>query len=122
MKDLKTLSDAIDWFSVPEHCLEAVEQMRWPDGKIPCPVCSYKDHNWLRNQNCWQCKSCGKQFSVKLGTVFEASQISLEKWLLAIWLVANSENGIGTYEIAKNIGVTMRSARFVLKRISLALG
>jgi transposase-like protein len=121
MKDLKTLQVAIRWFADPKHCLEAVKQMRWPDGKIACPFCDKDRHYWLDKQMRWKCAGCRKQFSVKQGTIFEDSPLSLDKWLCAMWLIANCKNGISSYELARDIGITQKSAWFMLHRIRYAM-
>jgi transposase-like protein len=77
--------------------------------------------HWLKNQRRWQCRDCGKQYSVKVNTIFEDSPISLQKWLPAMWLLANCKNGISSYEIGRDIGVTQKSAWFMLQRIRLAM-
>jgi len=121
MKNVKTLADAIRWFAKPANCVEAVKQMRWPDGRVLCCFCGSERHYWLAKQMRWKCAKCRKQFSVKLGTVFEDSAIPLEKWLTAIWLIANCKNGISSYELARHIGITQKSAWFVLQRIRFVL-
>jgi hypothetical protein len=77
--------------------------------------------HWLKTQRRWQCRDCGKQYSVKVNTIFEDSAIKLDKWLTAMWLLANCKNGISSYEVAKDIGVTQKSAWFMLQRIRLAM-
>jgi transposase-like protein len=96
--------------------------MRWPDG-VTCPHCEGKRVSYLSSRRIWKCmaKECHKQFSVKTGTVFEDSPISLDKWLTATWLTVNCKNGISSYEIAKDLKVTQKSAWFMLHRIRLAL-
>jgi len=96
--------------------------MRWPNGP-QCPVCQMpaSRQHWLMNQRRWQCRDCGKQYSVKVNTIFEDSAIKLGKWLTAIWLMANCENGVSSYEIARSVGVTQKSAWFMLQRIRLAM-
>jgi transposase-like protein len=120
--ELKTLSDAIRYFSDEQTCIDTVAAMRWPDGPH-CPACLMPDtrQHWLKNQRRWQCRDCGKQYSVKVNTIFEDSPISLQKWLPAMWLLANCKNGISSYEIARDIGVTQKSAWFMLQRIRLAM-
>jgi transposase-like protein len=122
--ELKTLSDAIRYFSDEQVCIDTVAGMRWlaEDGPT-CPKCnSPKDRqHWLKTQKRWQCRDCGKQHSVKVGTIFEDSAISLQKWLPAMWLLANCKNGISSYELAKDIGVTQKSAWFMLHRIRKAM-
>jgi transposase-like protein len=120
--ELKTLSDAIRYFSDEQTCIDTVAAMRWPDG-VQCPACLMPDirQHWLKNQRRWQCRDCGKQYSVKVNTIFEDSPIFLQKWLPAMWLLANCKNGISSYEIARDIGVTQKSAWFMLQRIRLAM-
>jgi transposase-like protein len=120
--EVKTLSDAIRYFSDEQTCIDTVAFMRWPNG-VECPAClSAKDRqHWLKNQRRWQCRECGRQYSVKLNTIFEDSAIPLTKWLPAMWLLANCKNGISSYEIARDIGVTQKSAWFMLHRIREAM-
>ena len=83
--------------------------------------CRETRQHWLKNQRRWQCRDCGKQYSVKVNTIFEDSAIKLDKWLTAMWLLANCKNGISSYEIARALGVTQKSAWFMLQRIRLAM-
>jgi transposase-like protein len=123
MEDLKSLTAAIRFFADPMHCIDTVAMMRWPDGKPVCPSCGCDRYYWLAKQMRWKCRNgkCNKQYSVKVGTIFEESPIKLDKWLIAIWLVANCKNGISSYEIARNVDVTQKSAWFMLHRIRKAL-
>jgi transposase-like protein len=120
--ELKTLSDAIRYFADEQVCIDTVAAMRWPNGP-QCPACLSPEprQHWLKNQRRWQCRECGKQYSVKVNTIFEDSPIKLDKWLTAMWLLANCKNGISSYEIAKDIGVTQKSAWFMLHRLRLAM-
>jgi transposase-like protein len=93
--------------------------MRWPDGPV-CPACSHKEHYYLKTQRRWKCKECYKQFSVKLGTIFEDSPLTLDKWLCAMWLIANCKNGVSSCEVARDLGITQKSAWFMLHRIRKA--
>jgi transposase-like protein len=95
--------------------------LRWPDGVPTCPRCANKDHYWLGTQKRWKCKKCSRQFSVKQGTIFEDSPLGLDKWLAALWLIVNCKNGISSHEVAKDLGVTQKSAWFMLHRLRLAL-
>jgi transposase-like protein len=121
MEHPKTLTDAIRFYADPMNCINAVKEMRWADGEPECPHCSAKRNYWLAKQMRWKCAKCRKQFTAKTGTVFEDSPISLDKWLIGIWLVANCKNGISSYEIARHVGVTQKSAWFMLHRIRYAL-
>ncbi len=117
----KTLQDAIRYFSDEQTCIDTVAAMRWPDGKPACPACEGKEHYYLATQKRWKCKACGRQFSVKLGTIFEDSPVSLDKWLVAFWMLANCRNGVSSYELSRTIGVTQKSAWFMLHRVRLAM-
>jgi transposase-like protein len=118
----KTLQEAIKYFADADTCNTFMAQMRWPDG-VTCPYCEGKAVSYLSTRSKWKCmnKACHKQFSVKVGTIMEDSAIKLEKWLAAIWLIANAKNGISSYEIHRALGVTQKSAWFLLHRIRLAM-
>lgn len=117
----KTLQDAIQFFSDEQVCIDTVSQMRWPLGKPECPSCGHADHYYLATQRRWKCKECWKQFSVKVGTIFEDSPLSLTKWLPALWMIVNCKNGISSYELGKALGVSQKSAWFMLHRLRTAL-
>ncbi len=117
----KTLQAAVQYFSDEQTCIDTLAALRWPDGKPTCPSCGKQDHYYLASQRRWKCKECWKQFSVKVGTVFVESAIPLSKWLVALWMLVNCKNGISSYEIGKAIGITQKSAWFVLHRLRLAL-
>lgn len=118
----KTLQQAAIYFSDSDNCLSYLVARRWPKGVV-CPTCGRTDVRFLANQRKWQCKSVHhhRQFSVKVGTIFEDSPISLDKWLMAMWMIANCKNGISSYEVARALGITQKSAWFVMHRIRLAL-
>lgn len=118
---MDALVEAIRYFSDAQVCIDTVAAMRWPEGKPVCPKCGSLEHYYLKTQKRWKCKSCAKQFSVKVGTIFEDSAIPLDKWLVAIWMVANCKNGVSSYEVARDLGVTQKSAWFMLHRIRLAM-
>jgi transposase-like protein len=120
---MDTLIEAIRYFSDPKVCIDTVAAMRWPEGKAVCPKCGGENLLFLTNQSRWKCraKGCAKQFSVKVGTIFEDSPIGLDKWLVAMWLVANCKNGVSSYEVARDLGITQKSAWFMLHRIRLCM-
>ncbi len=122
MQEPKTLREAIILFSDPDNCLKYMSARRWPNG-VFCPTCGRADAKFLKNQRRWQCKSVHpkRQFTLKTGTVMEESPIPLEKWLPAMWLLSNCKNGISSYELAKDLGITQKSAWFMLHRIRLAM-
>lgn len=119
----KTLQEAIIFFADADRCLDYLALRRWPDGMPVCPVCGRNDAKFLTNQRKWQCKSVHhhRQFSVKVGTIFEDSPIPLEKWLPAVWVIVNCKNGISSYEVARDLGVTQKTAWFMLHRIRKAM-
>jgi transposase-like protein len=116
----KTLQQAIRYFSDEQVCINTVAQLRWPNGPT-CPKCGSGEHYYLATQKRWKCKKCAKQFSVKVGTIFEDSPISLDKWLAALWMLVNCKNGISSYEVGRALGLTQKSAWFVLHRLRLAM-
>src|SRR5437016_616309 len=116
----KTLQQAIRHFSNEQVCIDTIAGLRWPNGPV-CPKCDHTEHYYLATQKRWKCKKCSKQFSVKVGTIFEDSPISLDKWLIALWLLVNCKNGVSSYEVGRDLGITQKSAWFVLHRLRLAL-
>ncbi len=117
----KTLQEAIKYYSDEQVCIDTVAALRWADGKATCPACGKHEHYYLKTQKRWKCKDCSRQFSVKLGTIFEDSPISLDKWLIALWMLVSCKNGISSYEVARDLGITQKSAWFVMHRLRLAL-
>jgi len=119
----QTLQEAIVYFSDQENCLKYLVARRteWSNGVI-CPTCGSDKVSFLKNQLRWQCAAhhAKRQFSVKVGTIFEESPIGLDKWLAAMWMILNCKNGISSCEIARALGVTQKTAWFMLHRIRLA--
>lgn len=117
-----TLLEAVRYFSDPDTCLQFMINLRWPDGVV-CPRCGSREVTFLANARVWKCrvKHDSQKFSIKVGTVMEDSPIALEKWLPAIWLITNAKNGISSYEIHRALGVTQKTAWFMLHRIRLAM-
>src|SRR6266566_1098229 len=120
MEQPKTLQAAIKHFSDEQVCIDTVARLRWPNGP-ECPACGHKEHYWLASQKRWKCKECYKQFTVKLGTIFEDSPIPLQKWLPALWMIVSCKNGISSYELARDLGVSQKSSWFMLHRLRRAL-
>ncbi len=118
-----TLREAFIQFSNEDLCVQFVAVMRWPDGDPVCPHCNQTGTGYLKTQRRWKCKNrdCRKQFSVKVGTIFEDSPIPLSKWLTVVWMVTNCKNGISSYEVARDIGVTQKSAWFMEHRVRTAM-
>lgn len=122
MKAPKTLQEAIIYFADADNCITYMVAHRWPNGVV-CPTCGRKDVTWLASQYKWQCKSshAKRQFSAKVGTIFEDSPLGLEKWIPAVWLVVSAKNGISSMEIHRSLGVTQKTAWFMLHRIREAM-
>ena len=118
----KSLQEAIVYFSNPDNCVTYLVERRWPAG-VMCPGCASLKVSYNAKRRTWKCGShhSRREFSVKVGTIFEDSPISLDKWLTVTWLVTNCKNGISSYEVARDIQVTQKSAWFMLHRIRLAL-
>jgi transposase-like protein len=121
-KTPKTLTQAVKYFADPKTTLEYFVQIRWPDG-VRCPHCGSEKVSFLANQNRWQChtKHPKRQFSAKVGTIFEDSPLLLEQWLVAVWLEVNAKNSISSCELARALGITQKSAWFMLHRVRFAL-
>jgi transposase-like protein len=119
----KTLQQAIVYFSDPDTAFAEMVKFRWPDGVVKCPTCGSADVYFTESRHIWQCKEKHerRQFSVKVGSIMEDSPLGIDKWLIASWLISSAKNGISSYELAKAIGVTQKSAWFMLHRIRLAM-
>ena len=121
MKEPKTLQEAIVYFADPERAFVYAVNWRWPDGVVTCPRCGHDQHSFIKTRLLWYCKGCKKQFTAKVGTIFEDSPIPFTKWLPAMWLIANCKNGISSYELAKALGITQKTAWFMLHRLRVAM-
>lgn len=122
MSEPKTLVEAIRHFADPDVALATMVELRWPNG-VCCPTCGRSDVRFVKTRRIWECKGDHpkRQFSAKVGTVFEDSPIGLDKWFVAVWMVANCKNGVSSYELHRAVGVTQKSAWFMLHRIRLAM-
>ena len=114
------LMSAIRHYSNPLTCIQEVAAVKWPSGQAACPRCSSKKATFLSTRLLWKCRDCKKQFSVKVGTIFEDSAVPLDKWLCAMWMLANCKNGVSSYEIGKALEVTQKTAWFMMHRIRYA--
>jgi transposase-like protein len=121
-KEPRTLQEAIVYFADPDNCLQYVAARRWPDGVV-CPTCGRTDVSFVASRRLWQCKARHPkaQFSVKVGTIFEDSALSLSKWLPVVWMLTNCKNGISSWEIHRSFGITQKCAWHMLHRIRLAM-
>ena len=116
-----TLQQAVAYFSDPQQAFEAAVEFRWPGSNVTCPRCEQKKFSFIKTRRIWFCYVCKKQFTVKVGTVMEDSPLGLDKWMVAIWMLANCKNGISSYELGKNLGIRQQSAWFMLHRIREAM-
>lgn len=119
MKTPDTLLEAITYFADRNRSREFLAVLRWPTGPV-CPRCGAVEPLFLQTRKLWKCRACKTQFSVKVGTIFEDSPIGLDKWLPALWMLVNAKNGVSSYEIARALGVTQKTAWFMMHRIRLA--
>jgi transposase-like protein len=118
-----TLIEAVVYFKDPDNCLNFLAAHRWSDGVVMCPRCASTNVGFIASRRMWQCKTRHPlaQFSIKVGTIFEDSPLGLDKWLPAMWMIASDRNGISSWELHRAIGVTQKTAWFMLHRIRLAM-
>jgi|ERR1035438_1258409 transposase-like protein len=119
----KTLQEAIKHFSTYDNCKTFMVALRWPDGKVKCPQCGSDHVAYLENARLWKCYSKHERpkFSLKTGTIFEDSPLGLDKWLPVMWMLVNCKNGVSSWEIHRAMGVTQKTAWFMLQRARLAM-
>ncbi len=115
------LPQAVQFFSDPEFCHRLFVFIRWPDGVPICTRCGYNRSNYCSTRRVWTCRACGKQFTVKLGTIFEGSRIGLDKWLPVLWLIAQGVRTVSFREVARSLGITHTTVWFMFHRIRLAM-
>jgi hypothetical protein len=123
MTEPKSLQEAIVYFSNPDNCIDYLAIRRWPNGKVVCPTCGCETVKFSEKRRTWTCAKHHnkREFSIKVGTVMEDSAIPLDKWMMTTWMVTNCKNGVSSYEIARDVKVTQKSAWFMLHRIRLAM-
>jgi hypothetical protein len=118
----QTLQEAIEYFADADTTFNFMVKLRWPNG-VSCPRCGEGNPRFISTRKIWECRKCKqrKQFSVKVGTIFEDSALPLNKWLTAVWMIVNAKNGISSCEIMRSLGVTQKTGWFMLQRIRLAM-
>ena len=118
-----TLQEAVIHYASAENCHQFMIKLRWPDGKVQCPRCGSFDVAYLPNANVFKCyvKHERQKFSLKVGTIFEDSPLGLDKWLPVMWMLVNCKNGVSSWEIHRAVGVTQKTAWFMLQRGRLAM-
>ncbi|OQW36526.1 MAG: hypothetical protein A4E19_15300 [Nitrospira sp. SG-bin1] len=115
-----TLQEAIRYFADSQRCQDLLSAIRWPQGPV-CPKCNSLRQGYLKSRNVYQCKDCRKQYTAKLGTIFEDSPLPLDKWFCALWMLTSAKNGVSSYEVHRALKVTQKTAWFMLHRLRLAL-
>lgn len=117
----KTLQEVVAYFSNTDRAFKHAVELRWPGGKITCPRCGSDRHSFVSTRRLWYCNPCKKQFTMKVGTIFEDSPLGMDKWMTAVWMLVSCKNGISSYELHRGLGITQKSAWFMLHRIRKAL-
>lgn len=122
-KEPKTMIEAVEYFKSPANCRAYMVPRRWPNGVVTCPTCGDTRVKFSEKHNRWQCAvhHPKRQFTLKTGTIMEDSPIGLDKWMPAIWLICSNRNGISSWELHRALGVTQKTAWFMLGRIRLAM-
>jgi transposase-like protein len=121
MEAPETLQNAIIYFSDLDRCFQYALNLRWPNGVVSCPRCGSEKHSSIKTRRIWFCAGCKKQFTLKVGTIFEDSPLGLDKWMCAFWMLCNCKNGISSCEVSRAIGITQKSAWFMMHRIRKAM-
>jgi len=116
-----TLIEAVRYFADLDRCEELMRKMRWPTGTIRCPECDSTNVGEIKTRRLLRCRDCRRQIYTKRGTIFEDSPLGLDKWFVAVWSIANCKNGISSHELARALGVTQKTAWFMLHRIRVAM-
>jgi transposase-like protein len=114
------LQQAVVMFSDLDKALAYAIKLRWPEG-VACPRCGSDQNRFVKTRRLWFCKGCQKQFTIKVGTIFEDSPIDIGKWMIAYWMLISCKNGVSSYEVARTLGITQKSAWFMLHRLRLAM-
>jgi transposase-like protein len=115
-----TLIEAISFYADEENCQQTMMAIRFPNG-VCCPRCGDMNVTRLSRRTVWKCNGCKRQFTMKVGTIFEDSALSFSKWLPAVWMLAGAKNGISSCELARALGVQQKTAWFMLHRIRHAM-
>src|SRR5947209_1624039 len=121
MKPPRTLQEAIAYFADPDRAFAYALKLRLPNGRIYCPRCGAEKFSFIKTRRIWFCYACKKQFTVKVKTIMEDSALGLDKWMTAVWMIVACKNGISSHELARTLGITQKSAWFMLQRIREAL-
>jgi transposase-like protein len=117
----QSLLDAVRHFSDLAACNALMLKIKWPSGRVVCPHCGGERCAEKADGKRLRCRDCRKDFSYKVGTIFEDSPLGLDKWFVAVWSIANCKNGISSHELGRALGVTQKTAWFMLHRIREAM-
>lgn len=120
-EDFDSLIEVLEYFDSEQKCVDYFQLKRWGDNPI-CPHCDHSKIYKFSDGKRFKCAKCRKQFTVRVGTIFEGSNISFRKWFAAICLIVNHKKGISSYQLARDVRVTQRTAWFMLQRIRRDLG
>lgn len=120
MTELKTLQQALVYFSNEENARKAAIELIWPDG-ITCSHCGSRKYHWIELQERWKCKLCHLPFSIKNKTLMENSHYPIGVWMSAIWMFASARNGVSAREISRTLGISRKAAWFLMHRIRTAM-
>lgn len=119
LNDFNSLLDLLKAFPDEKTCISHLEKLRWTAGMV-CPICGCSGKfNRITRGNIYKCNYCYKTFSVRKGTIFEESRLPLQTWFAAFWLVTSNRKGINSCQLARELGITQKSAWFLLGRIRL---
>lgn len=123
LQKFSTLLELLKYFSSNKVCIDYLELLRWADGaKCPYENCGHDKIFKFSNGKLYKCAKCKKQFSIKVGTIFEDSKIPLQKWYAAIYLITSHKKGISSIQLGKDIGVTQKTAWYMNHRVRHSLG
>jgi transposase-like protein len=121
LHEFGSLIEVFKAFSDEKRCLEYLKQLRWKDGIKTCPRCQSEKIYSFKDGKRYSCGNCLKQFTIKVGTIFEGSKLELSKWFAAIYLITSRKKGISSVQLAKDLDVTQKTSWFLLHRIRAAM-
>ncbi len=124
LRKFTNLIELVTYFKDEKVCNKYLEKIRWDKNNYTCPYegCGHDKVFKYSNGKTYKCAKCQKQFSIRVGTIFEDSKISLKKWFAAIYLITTNKKGISSLQLSKDIGVTQKTAWFMSHRVRKALG
>lgn len=115
----KSIIELVETFTDEKKCLDYLRSIRWHE-KEYCPFCGCTKIYHFKDGINYKCSECRQHFSLKVGTIFEGSKISLQKWFMAVYLITSHKKGISSIQLSKDINVTQKTAWFMLHRLRQA--